>query len=539
MNTKPFLLLCFIGLLTNYLSGQSAVLLKDINTGSGNSFIFSVDKSYVEYKDKLYFAASNQEFGHELWVYDGSEVSLFYDIKEGPSGSDVQNLYILNNRLFFMANDGVHGDEWWSTDGTQEGTSLFVDLREGSQDGVQNCCNSDIGKSIIVFNNELFFNGKTDAGDRLFKTDGTPDGTTIVTGFDHPQRSAENFTIHNGNLYFDVGFEGFWRTDGTTAGTMKIVEEDHEGKHFDPQYVYDMGDYMIMVNSSDWDIWKSDGTSEGTVLVKELVNAGAQNNQGEFFINYNGIALFVGAEEFNNGELWRSDGTESGTYEIIDLEDDSAFIPTVPRKKVLFKDLVYYIGGKDDTGFQIYKTDGTEEGTIEVTELDDWANGEVYFQSDLLATDNYIFFTGGNGFNRELWVSDGTAEGTAEIEINPNGSSTPERYMVYKDELVFFANGDGVGYEPYKVDISSLTVSSKENDIVDFNIYPNPAKNIIKIDSEENFSDFSIYKLNGQLLQNGKLSSTIDISLLEKGLYIFELSNKHGVKSSKRFVKLK
>ena len=114
-------------------------------------------------------------------------------------------------------------------------------------------------------------------------------------------------------MYFSVWAEGFWKTDGTSEGTVMIKEKDHEGKDFYPIYIYNMGDYMIMVNGDDWDIWRSDGTTEGTTLIKELVNAKAQNNQGEFFIKYNDIALFRGADKLYKGELWRSDGTNIRT----------------------------------------------------------------------------------------------------------------------------------------------------------------------------------------------------------------------------------
>ncbi len=520
------LLLFFSLFIVLPLHSQTAKLLMDINPGSEGSFEFSLDRSYLEYKNKLYFSAKNAEFGLELWVYDGQNVSLFKDINPGPDGSDVQNLYILNDQLVFIADDGTHGDEWWTSDGTEAGTEMIVDLLPGSEGGAINCCNSLIAKSIVVYKNELYFNSNIGSSQRrLYKTDGTAAGTVEVAQLNHPQRSAENFNIFNDELFFDVTFEGFWKTDGTTAGTVMLLDEDHEGNRFNPIYVYNMEDYMIMVNGTDWDLWRSDGTVAGTTLVKELVNAGAQNNQGEFFIDYNGIALFVGAEMINNGELWRSDGTSNGTYEIIDLEDDDAFIPIVPRKKVLFKDLVYYIGGKDETGFQIYKTDGTAAGTEEVSHLDEWVNGQVYFQSDLVATEDFLFFVGGRAFNRELWVTDGTSDGTTEIEINPNGQSTPERLILFDDKLIFFADGDGVGYEPHYVDVNTLSSTSIVQSDVEFNIFPNPTQSNIHITTDFPVDKFTMYDLMGNTLGSGAFSNTLDVSNLKNGIYLLELGD--------------
>jgi len=222
--------------------------------------------------------------------------------------------------------------------------------------------------------------------------------------------------------------------------------------------------------------------------------------------------LFVGAEQIDDGELWRSDGTESGTYEVINLGDNEAFIPLVPRKKVLFKDLVYYIGGTNDTGFQLYKTDGTLGGTEEISKIDEWENGQVYFQSDLVATDNFIFFTAGRAFNRQLWVSDGTTNGTREIVVNQNGEATPERFILFKDKLIFFANGD----EPHYVDVNTLSSTSEEDAEFTINIFPNPANSQIQIDTQLPIRTYYVYDLMGNMLLKSKDSNWIYVGAKRK-----------------------
>ena len=36
------------------------------------------------------------------------------------------------HRVYFSADDGVHGIELWVTDGTEEGTQLFADINPGA-----------------------------------------------------------------------------------------------------------------------------------------------------------------------------------------------------------------------------------------------------------------------------------------------------------------------------------------------------------------------------------------------------------------------
>jgi len=209
----------------------------------------------------------------------------------------------------------------------------------------------------------------------------------------------------------------------------------------------------------------------------------------------------------------------------------------VPRKKVLFKNLVYYIGGTNDTGFQLYSTDGTAGGTNEISQLDDWVNGQIYFQSDLIATDDFIFFVGGRAFNRQLWFSDGTTAGTNEIVVNPNGESTPERLILYDNKLIFFANGDGVGYEPHYVDVNTLS-SSKEEEIASaVDIYPNPSQSFINIKTNFVISRYTLYDILGNAIVGNRFSDKINIDFLKNGIYMIELEEEQtGKKVTKKFM---
>jgi len=58
---------------------------------------------------------------------------LVRDINESRNlDSCPRGLTALGDRLFFEADDGIHGRELWVTDGTPEGTSLVEDLCPGS-----------------------------------------------------------------------------------------------------------------------------------------------------------------------------------------------------------------------------------------------------------------------------------------------------------------------------------------------------------------------------------------------------------------------
>lgn len=87
---------------------------------------------------------------------------------------------------------------------------------------------------------------------------------------------------------------------------------------------------------------------------------------------------------------------------------------------------------------------------------------------------------------------------------------------------------------------SNTSASIADKQLTGISLYPNPAKNTISIDKGENDLVFvSIYNIMGQLLLQKTLNSDnshIDISHLQKGMYIIDLKNEKG-NCLKKFIK--
>ena len=58
---------------------------------------------------------------------------LVKDIFAGPRASNPLGLVLLDELLFFAAHDEPHGSELWRSDGTPEGTSLVLDIEPGTR----------------------------------------------------------------------------------------------------------------------------------------------------------------------------------------------------------------------------------------------------------------------------------------------------------------------------------------------------------------------------------------------------------------------
>lgn len=64
---------------------------------------------------KLYFSADDGIHGRELWVYDGTNPpSMVADIRSGYLSSDPSGMAIFDSNLYFEANDGIYGAELWA-----------------------------------------------------------------------------------------------------------------------------------------------------------------------------------------------------------------------------------------------------------------------------------------------------------------------------------------------------------------------------------------------------------------------------------------
>ena len=113
--------------------------------------------------------------------------------------------------------------------------------------------------------------GKT----RLFRTDGTASGTTVVaSGLAAPENPGW-LTAVGTTLFFyatrpETGYE-LWKSDGTEAGTVLVKDLNPGVAHSIPQYLAAMGGavYFSALTSVGTELWKSDGTADGTVLVAD------------------------------------------------------------------------------------------------------------------------------------------------------------------------------------------------------------------------------------------------------------------------------
>src|SRR5262245_45590025 len=105
----------------------------------------------VTFNNRAYIVVDDGIHGEELWSTDGTDAGtiLVRDINPGPASSRIFGLTIVGDSLFFSADDGTHGWELWRSNGTPQGTVLVKDIAAGTD--------NSLPSDFAAINNILYF----------------------------------------------------------------------------------------------------------------------------------------------------------------------------------------------------------------------------------------------------------------------------------------------------------------------------------------------------------------------------------------------
>lgn len=358
----------------------------------------------VDLNGTLYFLSDSSA---ALWKSDGTPAGTkpVYQaavIPDPPSDPvRLRSLIVFNDGLFFVGFDAEHGYELWKSDGTTAGTVLFNDIVAGP-------ASSGPG-GLTDLNGTLLFSISTPTSPRtrqLWRSDGTPAGTTplVVDGL---QPSSYTFVTGNTMFFTDLD-QHLWKTDGTAEGTMLVSDAFTE-----------VGGFAVMQNTLYFkaydrqhgdELWKSDGTPSGTMLVRDI-DPGPGSAVFSYVVATEQRVFFIVQIMVDVYELWQSDGTEAGTTKVTDL---CIWGLTALNNKVFF-------GASDaEHGCELWQTDGTPGGTRLFKDVEP---GMIESRPYRLTTVNQTLVFSGSQRNYRswydipysLWMSNGTAEGTVQV----------------------------------------------------------------------------------------------------------------------------
>lgn len=189
-------------------------------------------------------------------------------------------------------------------------------------------------------------------------------------------------------------------------------------------------------------------------LVKDIFPGSEDANPTRFF-PFQDKLIFRADSAEAGVELWISDGTETGTFMVRDINSDPGLSAgnSNPDNFTVYQDSIYFKARAAGFGDELWVTDGTPEGTRLVADI--FAGEDNSNPFDIVVFQDLLYFTARDGeFSSEMRVSDGTAAGTQLlIDIQPGGGpGNPNFKTVVGDRMYFTANDGVTGNELWSSD---------------------------------------------------------------------------------------
>jgi len=426
----------------------------------------------------------------------GAQPTLVEDLQPGPLDGYPDDLLALNGRVFFVADDGVHGREPWISDGTAAGTFMLGDLEPGS-------AGSDPFQYVNLGGEALFFSSSNE----LWKSDGTPGGTVPL----HPFVASGGIPLFmreaGGVMYFtaDDGVVGkeLWKTDGTVSGTVLVKDilpgvgsGITHGTGFFETTVVGSRLYLAADNGINGvELWQTNGTNGSTVMVADVF-PGPVSSSPYFLTTVGNYVWFRAQTQSLGTELVRFN-TLSSSVVVFDLSpgDSNPFNLTEWNSTLYFGaddgvtgkepykiefnnalsslgDLrpgpsgslssfgprfqplggrLYFIADDGLRGIEPWSTDGTPAGTVQLRDLE--SGGASSSPHSFQQVGSEVFFVATVGGERELWHTDGTGSGTVPyFEVLQNGSSEVAEPTTSGSKVFLRATDGLLGRELYCFD---------------------------------------------------------------------------------------
>ena len=359
-------------------SNAGTKFIKDVSTSDESiiEYFPAQDFMYIIVRKVIYNPPNNQ-ITTSIWRSDGTTLgtSLVYTMPVSTSFSFVTTLYsnsithknyaISGNLMYFAgADQATTGVELWRTDGTTAGTHLVKDIMPGT--------GASYPAGFCKIGSEVFFSAAPIGFDRkLFKTDGTAAGTVQVP-------VAEPFIVQNVDVGFvnnkmilygttDYTDNEPYVSDGTAAGTFRLADINAGAAGSNPAYLPAMQFantskycFFIAKNASNHNLWRTDGTTAGTIkLTPDSLNTQTYATGNAYDTN-DSLIYFTNTQ----ATLYTSDGSYAGTRKV----RSDLYYPDFTK---IYKNAAWFrsSSGGANPNLEAWRSDGTAANTNQAFDI--------------------------------------------------------------------------------------------------------------------------------------------------------------------------
>ena len=450
-------------------------------------------------------------------------IGLFVDIDTrlqtngNGYGSSTSRMFEYNETLYFDADDGTQGRELWQSDGTVTGTSLVADINPGS--------GSSWPQDFTMLGDIMYFIAyDATTGSEIWTYDTNSPASTsnpaqladLYPGVN--SASIYDFTEYQGSLYFaaddSVYGKELWKANPTTGLTM--VKNIRPGSPAsDISYLTVIGDIMYFRandGTNGHEMWRSDGTTMGTYMVANI-NPGTGDSYPGCFTDFGDDKILFTANDATHGnELWMynssTPASATNPHLVIDLISGSdSSNPCGPEGDGLStKDGVAVIFPyTTNYGREIWITDGTSQGTYLHTDIrpgtDSGAHDAVCGDHEDFTIGDKLYFTGYTTTRgRELYAYDFTDNTTTALpEVNPGTDSgvftdcmmgSPLAVEEFGGQIYFRGYNSNYGSELYRYN----PIDNITEIVGDYNIGTSSGNNVYSVEMIITYDDTLIWR---------------------------------------------
>ncbi|MBN9682443.1 MULTISPECIES: hypothetical protein [unclassified Corallococcus] len=370
--------------------------------------------------------------------------------RPGKRTSAPRDLMDLGTTLLFTQDDGVHGRELWTTDGSAQGTAMLLDLLPGFPGSEPDTfTRADDGSVYFVARTTYALDTVIPRGAdtfALFRTRGTAESTTLVLAL--PRRPGF-LVAASGGVYLsapdftDSGEDAasLWFSDGTPGGSRKVALPPDARLSLKDSSAATLGNAVLVTARSSvggWQLVRADGTMEGTRRLALLPPYGNVETPRRLTRLGNQVIFWAQAlGGLSRVVLWHSDGTEDGTVPFADVAPDR------DQDGFFVRDGMAFFSGEDPlTGSEPWRTDGTTQGTTLIADMNPGtaSSHPTAFTRQGLS----VYFTARTEVGTRLFRTLGAGENTTRVNVWDDGAQqTPQptggRMVATEDALFFLA----------------------------------------------------------------------------------------------------
>jgi ELWxxDGT repeat protein len=296
--------------------------------------------------------------------------SLVKDINMATETSRSGEFTALGDLLYFSADDGLHGQEVWRSEGAPANTSLLMDLVPGSVGS------NPYDLKRLDATHLVFIAQDASEKNQVYITNDTGTQVVQLTAFSEPKYGINILWVEQEHwIYIAVpGSSGrdLWRSDGTPGGTGLLapnVVDNYTGQSVAVPFQGWL--YLAAPGTAGRELHRINHTVDALVLVKDLCPGECGSNTGN--VTAGADRLYFTATTPDQGDaIWYTTGPIQGQTE--DPVDVMADLVADNSYRVMYMSLTPTSGGlffiADDfvDGRELYFTAGTPETTHMVIE---------------------------------------------------------------------------------------------------------------------------------------------------------------------------